>query len=108
MDNRNFIELNHENGRYKRHLVNDLSRKFPLIPVPDIWRLNTRNLMILINISEDSLNQCVTIPSSISKKGLIDIIEQVIDGLDTNNLKNVSKSLVSALFAEITMLGKIV
>ena len=48
------------------------------------------------------------IPSSISKKGLIDIIEQVIDGLDTNNLKNVSKSLVSALFAEITMLRKIV
>ena len=108
MDNRNFIELNHENGRYKRHLIHNLSKKFPLLPKPDMWRLNTRNLMILSNIREDSLNQCVMIPSSISKKGLIDIIEQVIDGLDTNNLKNVSKSLVSALFAEITMLRKIV
>ena len=50
MDNRNFIELNHENGRYKRHLIHDLSKKFPLLPNPDMWRLNTRNLMILSNI----------------------------------------------------------
>ena len=52
MDNRNFIELNHENGRYKRHLIHDLSKKFPLLPKPDMWRLNTRNLMILSNSRE--------------------------------------------------------
>ena len=107
MDNRNFIELNHRNGLYKRHLVNDLSRKFPLIPVPDIWRLNTRNLMILSNISQGSLKQCMMMPSSICKKGLVEILEQAIVGLDANNLNRASKSLVSALFAEISMMIKI-